>query len=238
MSQPAERYFSGEYGVACVDWHEGDAAWKARHVAAILDTAGFTPRSIVDIGCGTGGVLEELADLLAQGTRLVGIEPAPQAVDLARRLRSERVEVVEGTAADANERFDLLLCLDVFEHVEDYFGLLRSLHLVADRAVFHIPLDMNAQHVARPTAIMDARRILGHLHYFSRETALATLAETGWIVQIERFTDSGLDAPNPSWKVRAARGPRRIAMMINKHAAVRLFGGSSLMVFAHHPSCM
>ena len=72
--------------------------------------------------------------------------------------------------------FDLLLMLDVFGHVEDYMGLVRSVRSKAKQKLFHIPLDLSVQAVVRKNGLLLRRDHHAHLHYFTKETALRTLA--------------------------------------------------------------
>ena len=170
-------YNDGRYSSKNPGWHEKDALWKATQVLSMLGDRNFRPESIVDIGCGTGGVLEVIAGAL-NGTRLVGYDPSSQAIGMVER--SDRVELRVGTPKDVHEHYDLLLNLDVFEHVEDYIGFLRSLRPIADWFMFHIPLDVSAQSVIRERPLLAARSTVGHLHYFTRRTALASLETAGF----------------------------------------------------------
>jgi 2-polyprenyl-6-hydroxyphenyl methylase/3-demethylubiquinone-9 3-methyltransferase len=75
---------------------------------------------ILDIGCGGGILCEPLARL---GAAMVGVDPAPANIAAARLHASEsaiavdyRAATVE-TLADAGERFDLVLAMEVVEHV-------------------------------------------------------------------------------------------------------------------------
>ena len=81
---------------------------------------------VVDVGCGTGGNLAELADEY----RCIGIDPSAEAIGLARR-RHRRVNFLKGTAPDGlgalATRADMFLLNDVLEHVEDDRALLAAL---------------------------------------------------------------------------------------------------------------
>jgi 2-polyprenyl-6-hydroxyphenyl methylase / 3-demethylubiquinone-9 3-methyltransferase len=77
---------------------------------------------ILDIGCGGGILCEPLARL---GAAMVGVDPAPANVAAARLHAAEsglaidyRAATVEALA-DAAERFDLVLAMEVVEHVAD-----------------------------------------------------------------------------------------------------------------------
>ena len=83
-------YNDGCYASKNPGWHEKHAHWKATQVLSLLSDRNFRPESIVDIGCGTGGVLEVIAGAL-NGTRLVGYDPSSQAIGMVER--SDRVEL-------------------------------------------------------------------------------------------------------------------------------------------------
>ena len=77
---------------------------------------------ILDIGCGGGILSEPLARL---GADVVGADPAADNVEIARRHAGEaglRIDYRDTTAealADAGERFDVVLAMEVVEHVTD-----------------------------------------------------------------------------------------------------------------------
>jgi SAM-dependent methyltransferase len=194
----------------------------------MLGDRGFRPESIVDIGCGTGGVLEVIAGAL-KGTRLVGYDPSSQAIGMVKR--SERVQLRVGTPKDVHEHYDLLLSLDVFEHVEDYIGFLRSLRPIADWFMFHIPLDLSVQSVLRERTLLTTRYTVGHLHYFTRRTALASLEAAGFeIVRDELLFPRNM--PNRRIKTRVANIPRGLGRHLIPQLSARIFGGCTLLVLA------
>jgi SAM-dependent methyltransferase len=194
----------------------------------MLDERNIRPRSIVDIGCGTGGVLEVIAGAM-KGTRLVGYDPSSQAIGMVER--SARVELRAGSAKEVHEHYDLLLSLDVFEHVEDYIGFLRMLRQIADWFMFHIPLDASAQTIIRERPLLAARSNIGHLHYFTRGTALASLETAGFKIVCDRLLFPS-DMPNRKVKTRIANIPRSLGRRLGPNLSARIFGGSTLLVLA------
>jgi SAM-dependent methyltransferase len=221
-------YNDGRYLSKNPGWHENDAPWKASQILSLLNDRNLRPESIVDIGCGTGGVLEVIAGAL-NGSRLVGYDPSPQAIVMVER--SDSVELRIGIPKDVHEHYDLLLSLDVFEHVEDYIGFLRSLRPIADRFIFHIPLDISAQSVARERPLLAVRSSVGHLHYFTRSTALASLETAGFEIIYDRLLSPN-DIPGTPVKTRIANVPRNVGRRLSPQLSARILGGSTLLVLA------
>ena len=77
-------------------------------------------------------------------------------------------------------------------------------------------------------ALAEARARIGHLHYFNKDTALASLQDTGYQIVDWFYTPSG--DRNPSFKAKLARWPRRLLSRLSPDFAVRLLGGQSLLV--------
>jgi SAM-dependent methyltransferase len=226
----ANRYVDGTYAASTGTWHEEDAVFKARWIADFLRRNQVSASSVCDVGCGSGGVLAALRNEWPD-VALVGYEVSPQAADLAARLHPG-IDVRVGDPSRLGDHYELALALDVFEHVEDYIGFLRRLSTLADRFVFHIPLDMTALMVARETPILTVRAAVGHLHYFSKATALATLSDAGFRMCATAYTPGTLELPGRTWRMRLLAGPRRIAFRFAPNLAVRLLGGYSLLVLA------
>jgi SAM-dependent methyltransferase len=228
-----DRYATGAYLQVNSTWHVEDSAWKARQVISMLKRHQLEPSRICDVGCGAGEVLSQLQNRLDSATTLVGYERSPQAYALARARETDRLRFFLGNpAADQAEMFDLLLVLDVIEHVEDPFGFLRALKRHADLAIFHIPLDMTAQAIARNLLIRTCREPFGHLHYFQKETALATLADAGYEVLDWIYTPSSFAHFPEDPRARLIQNARRRLFSLSPDLTQRLLGGWSLLVLA------
>lgn len=223
-------YQTGEYLEKNPTYHVEDSAWKAGQILRMIEKHELRPQSICEVGCGAGEILKQLQSRLPTAAQFVGYEISPQAFALCQERANQQLRFFcADLVATQSEKFDLLLCLDVFEHVEDYLGFLRGLLSKGEFKIFHIPLDLSVQWVWRKRPIMREREQAGHLHYFMKETALATLQDAGYEV-IDWFYTPGAIANPRSVKAKLASLPRRLLSAINQDLVVRILGGYSLLV--------
>lgn len=214
-------------------WHEEDSSWKAMQVARLLADFGIRPASVVDVGCGAGGVLQSLRPHVPDECTLTGYDISPVAIARCRGKENGRLSYVNADYLSLEVvPSDVILALDVVEHIEDYFSFLRALRSRGRHFVFHIPLDLHVSSVMRIQPLLEARRRVGHIHYFCRETALAVLLEAGYTPIAERYTAGSLELTSASRRSALLRLPRRALFRIAPHAAVRWLGGFSLLVLA------
>lgn len=82
----------------------------------------WTGKRVLDLGCGGGFVSEELA---RRGANVVGVDPASALLDVARAHARESdltIDYCEGTGElipAQDSEFDIVVCVDVLEHVAD-----------------------------------------------------------------------------------------------------------------------
>jgi SAM-dependent methyltransferase len=232
MPSPKDKYTSGDYLRNNPTWDMEDSPWKAEKVFEILSEKGYNPTSVCEIGCGAGGVLAELRRLFPK-CELFGYEIAGDASHFWSQHAQANIHFEVGDFFELNKRsFDVLLLLDVIEHLESPFDFLNRLREFASSFVFHIPLDLSALNVFREKPLLDSRLKVGHIHYFTKELALSLLSECGYDVLNWRYTGAAFMSPKRNWKSRLASLPRRLAYSVNKDWGTRLFGGETLMVLA------
>jgi hypothetical protein len=167
-----------------------------------------------------------------KGILFDGYEISPQAFELCQQRSKERLHfnLKDLLLDNGNASFDIILVIDVLEHLEDYFDFLKKLKARSLFKIFHIPLDLSVQTVLRSEPLLRVRSRVGHIHYFTKETALAVLKDAGYQVVDYFYTAGSIDLPAKSMKALLARLPRKILYRLNKDIAVRMLGGYSLMV--------
>lgn len=225
-------YVNGEYLARTPAWHVDEAPFKVPQVLKMLAAHRLTPRTVGDIGCGAGEVLRLLQESLDPACRFWGYDISPQAVAMGQGRANDRLQFkVADVCDDDHVPFDLVLALDVIEHVPDYFGLLEAIRGKGELKIFHIPLDLSVQSVLRRHALGKRRHLHGHLHYFTRETALATLTEVGYEILDHFFTPHGVVVAEGTLQ-KLARLPRRLGFALHRELTARILGGYSLLVLA------
>jgi hypothetical protein len=79
---------------------------------------------------------------------------------------------------------------------------------------------------------MSLRESVGHIHYFTKDTALAMLVDCGYRIIDFRYTASRLELPNQSRSSQVVAPLRKAVHSLNPDLAVRVLGGYSLLVLA------
>jgi predicted TPR repeat methyltransferase len=226
-------YTDGTYLDKNPTWHTEDAPWKARQVLRMLERNNIRPRTICEVGCGAGEVLRQLQENMDPSCEFHGYEISPQAFHLCEGRSNERLHFhLQDFLQEQGPPFDLLLLIDVIEHLEDYSTFLKKVKPRSHYQGLHIPLDLSVQSVLRPGRLGVIRNRMGHIHYFTKETALCSLEDNGYQVLDHFLTGVALENPNKTLKTHIANLPRRVVSLVHRDLAARLFGGFSLMVLA------
>ena len=137
---------AAHFGRLAADWWDpkGSSAMlhrlnpvRLRYIRAAADAhwggapGGFAPlagRRALDVGCGAGLLAEPLARL---GAAVTGLDAAPENVAVAVAHAAAAGLAIEYRAGElaqlGDERFDLVTCLEVIEHVADPAAFVRGL---------------------------------------------------------------------------------------------------------------
>jgi SAM-dependent methyltransferase len=206
-------------------WRALGARSKADHAATLCARADLEPETLVEIGCGDGSLLAELA-ARRLAPMLDGFEISPKAAGFAReRGIARKVEAYDGARVPApNGAYDLAVLSHVLEHVPEPLQLLREAARIATWVLVEVPLEANRS-AARPAKRAEAARI-GHLHAFDR-TEVRRLIVAAGLAPTHELTDP-LPYVHHAFFVAAPRAAVKWALRATAHrlaprAAERLF---------------
>lgn len=178
----------------------------------ILELAPKWSETVLEIGCGTG----ETLNLLQKKNlcrRTVGIELFSEAAESAK-MRVDEVfnwDIEKRENFDTFGKFDLILMLDVLEHLVDPWSVLEKVQekllkpngkmIISIPNVRHIssllPLLMKGDFTYKERGILDKT----HLRFFTRKSSTKLVEEAG--LTIEKMKRTSLDVSLNSGKLNA-----------------------------------
>ncbi len=143
------------------------------------------PEKILDVGCSTGTFIKEA---IKRGWKVIGIEPNPQAVLLARKNNPEAkiYHCFFDEYFKLNEKVDVIHIADVIEHVFDPLSLICRAHdILRDKGVLMITTcDINS-FLGKKYQIKPEE----HLVYFNKKSLAFAMEKAGFkIICVKRLT--------------------------------------------------
>jgi predicted TPR repeat methyltransferase len=164
----------------------------SRHVRRVIKKlAGrLSFQTVMDVGCGQGSLLLELmADF--SGITPHGTDVSASAVELARRKVPEgEFHVMDLVTEHVDGKYDLVVCSEVVEHIEDDVSAMRNLHA------------MTKGHLIITTVQGRMRRFeageVGHVRNYARNELAEKLRSVGF--EIVKVVDWGFPFYSPFYR--------------------------------------
>lgn len=227
-------YTDGSYLLQNPDWNAEDGPWKAGMIAAMLKRNNLLPLQVMELGCGSGIILKELSLAFPNIQSLTGYDISPQAIAIAKKWEEQGLHFMTGDFPEQGKSpVDLLLVIDVLEHLDDFYGFLRRIRLFGKKFIFHIPLDLSCRTLMKPHVLHQQRNTVGHIHYFSREMVEWALRDTGYEVIDWQYTQPRIDIDPPDGFKRALKKIlRNFSFSISRDWSVKMWGGYSMLILA------
>ena len=224
----SDRYSNGSYLQHNRDWHQEDSPYKAGLVMKALAQSDVTFSNCADVGCGAGRVASILAKQFSD-KQFIGFDTSKDVAPFWTKHEADNLTFSLTDIVKVQQRFDLVLCLEVFEHVDD--GFLKALRDRGSRFIFNIPLDMSVAKLLTG-GLRYVREEVGHLHYFSTYSAIETLKYAGYRIDCS-FLSAMFRQTRPR-NVRQALmlAPRLLTSVMGDTLSAVLTGGYSLVVLA------
>lgn len=161
-----------------------------------------------------------------------GYDISPQAIYLTQSRANDRLHFCLGDFPVAQETgFDLVLLIDVVEHVEDYAAFLGRVKPLGQYKILHIPLDLTLVNLLGVNHLVALRQRVGHLHYFTKETALHALQAADYHIVDWCYTPA-FEPSVVHGKGRLAKALRKCSYRVSPGWTARVWGQVSLLVLA------
>lgn len=215
-------------------WHAEDAPFKAGKILELLGRHTIPCRTIAEVGCGSGAILMELAKHLPDVSAFEGYDISADAIAIAQQHPHPKVrfELRDFTEAGDERRHDLLLVIDVIEHLHNYFAFLDGIRPKSRYTMFHIPLDMCVWSLLREGILMESKERVGHIHNFTEDFILSILKDHGFEVLDTLYTPPV--HKDPTGKQRLVNMVRKAMFRVLPRFTSKTLGGYSIMVLARN----
>ena len=225
------RYTDGTYLADNPTWHAEDAPWKLSHVLRALQEAQVASfRTVCDVGCGSGALVKKWA-VSRPDVSFTGYDISPQALALARQQAPANTRFLSGEDIPSGP-YDIVLALDVLEHIPDNERWVAQVVQQAGRLVLHVPLEISLYTLLRPDWLKEEREKVGHVHFYTQRSFKQWLRRQQLQVLSWHYTNKYLECSPPLTHFHS-----KVGMCIRKflHAvmptswAAWLVGGYSVM---------
>lgn len=239
MNQYLSRLYSTEtYSENTGGWLPNEDAAKAATIMRVLRKAGVkdSVRTVLDVGCGIGGILRRVHAALPSGATALGIDLSSIAIGIANQEPAAGLEFRAEPLDQVHGRYDLVILSHVLEHVPAWDGFLEELAAKTGRYLYiNVPLEVNALSALRGRSLLETYRKYGHVHFFDESFVVSYLEDCGFRVLVKDYGEEFL-AQTSTFRGQVARLPRWLLGRLSRRLATRLLGGYSLALLCAPPA--
>lgn len=156
------------------EWLRRGAVEKVNSIEKLLKRNRIIPKTILELGCGTGAVIQE-CQRRNLGTKYLAVDFAPEAIGYLR----EHVKGVEAIQCDItkpdfhfNDPIDVLVLSHVLEHLEDPAEFLVAIRksIIFKYAVIEVPLEDLFYNKIKYLFMDRYNNKAGHVSFFTMRT--------------------------------------------------------------------
>ncbi len=217
-------------------WHEEDASFKAEKIIKLLERNSINFETVAEIGCGSGEILVVLESHFISVKNFSGFDISRDAISIAKEKETDKInfKVKDISNKTENGFYDLLLVIDVIEHIDNYFEFLEGIVAKGRYTVFHIPLDMCLWSLFREKILIESKERVGHIHNFTEDFIKDILSCYGFEIIDQVYTEPIYKMS--SYKQKIVNYFRKAAFRINKKFCTKTFGGYSVLLLTKNRS--
>jgi predicted RNA methylase len=219
-------------------WHEEDAPFKAGKIIELLARNPIAFKTVAEVGCGSGEILVQLQPQLPSETIYFGFDISKDSIAIAKKKETDKIkfEVRDISSENENCFYDLLLVIDVIEHIDNYFKFLAGIAYRSQYTIFHIPLDMCVWSLFREQMLIESKDRVGHIHNFTEDFIKSILSGYGFEIIDQLYTEPTFESL--TYKQKVVNVFRKFMFRINKRVCTKTLGGYSILLLTKNTAAV
>ena len=179
------------------EWLARTARQKADSIEALLRRNGIEPATILELGCGTGGILSEI-QRRGLASEYYGVDYSQDAIDYLKSTAPDVhctvADIMETPNPFARESFDVVVLSHVLEHLEEPLRFLSSIHrMLFEYLLVEVPLEDLLFKKLIYLFKDRSNNLAGHVQFFNPRRFRNLLAMENYSVVDERIYAPWLD---------------------------------------------
>ena len=183
--KPHNSHYEGAYDDRELRWRRVCAIDKVQNLRTLM--RGTPVDSVLEVGCGTGAVLAEVARR-SVGKQHTGIDMADPHMHMDSGAAALQMLPYDGAAIPfPPDSFDLVYASHVVEHVPDPRGLLAEIFRVSKKLIYvEVPCEL---HIRTSHRALQSTVDIGHINAYTPESFVILLQTAGLKVAETRLFD-------------------------------------------------
>ena len=215
--------YSEKYDERMIRWREICADEKSSNIEFLVGKFRSEIQHVLDVGCGTGAVLERLAEKRI-GRTFTGIEIGSERSQ-SNGQHGVRIHGYDGNHIPYDDHtFDFVYAAHVLEHVTEERTFLAELRRVSRRFVYvEVPCEL---HLRTSQKSLQRSLNIGHINAYTPESFALQLETSGLRVKTLKVFEHQYAVHRfevPAWLAIVKSTARRTLLNLNESLASRFF---------------
>ncbi len=228
LSMFEKKYTDGFYTQDNPTFNDNESSIKAQSLLRLLNDTKIDLnkiKSILDVGCGGGGLLASLNKIHSEKIVLHGIDLNPDAIDFAKnRSKTElNMQFSNSDVSTVTGDYDLSMAVHVVEHVPDIHDFIKNLCRISGLVYIVIPIEASVWSTIRKGVLAHQYERYGHIHFFNEPVFDKMLCDFGFEIIGRGYSDEFKAFDTVSAKI--IKYPRMLLGYISKKFACNFLGG-------------